>query len=71
MTYTNFPANEVSPLVQKQEDVMRVYIGKKFASVFLKNTVQSAQLKKENVKIVKIYLLNVQQMVINFLLNDD
>lgn len=50
---------------------MRVCVGKKFASVFPKNTAQSAQLKKENVEIVKIYLLNVQQMVINFLLNDD
>lgn len=39
--------------------------------MFLKNTMQSTQLKKKNVKIVKIYLLNIQQIIINFLLNND
>lgn len=71
MTHANFLANAVLPFVQKQENVMHVYIEKKFTSVFLKNTMQFAQLKKENVEIIKIYLLNIQQMIFNFLLNDD
>lgn len=36
-----------------------VYIEKKFASIFFKNIMQFAQLKKENMEIIKIYLLNI------------
>ena len=50
---------------------MCIYIRKKFVSIFSKNTMQSALLKKENIEIIKIYLLNIQQIVINFLLNNN
>ena len=46
MTNANFPANAVSSLVQKQEDVMRVCIRKKFASVFLKKYYTMCSVKK-------------------------
>lgn len=71
MIYSNFPINIILLLIQNQEDIMRMNIEKKFASIFLKNTVQSAWLKKENVEIVKIYLLNIREIVINFLLNNN
>lgn len=39
MRYINFSANAVLLLIKKQEDILLVYVRKKFASIFPKNIV--------------------------------
>lgn len=60
MTYVNFSTNIVLSFVKKQKDKIYMYIEKKFINVFLKNTMQFIQLKKKNIEIIKINLLNIQ-----------
>ena len=69
MTRAKFLDNVVYLTVLKVNTVMLMCIEKKFASISAKNIVHCVQYKKENVKIVRTYRLNILLIVIICLLN--
>lgn len=64
MTHVKDFNNLVLPLVLKIDNVMLVFIGKRFFNVLSKNIMQFMLEKRENVEIVKINHLNILLMII-------
>lgn len=63
MIHTRYQKITVLLIIQKRENMMYVHVKNQFANMSQKNTVQFVQLKKRNVMIVKIYLLNILSIV--------
>ena len=64
MTHVKDLDNAVQPIVLKIDDVMLLFIRRKFVNMSAKDTTQCVLEKRENVGIVKIYHLNTLLMVI-------
>ena len=56
--------NAVKPIVLKIDNVILLFIERKFVNVSAKNTAQCVLEKRENVGIVKTYHLNALVMII-------
>lgn len=64
MTYTKDFNNAVLSTILKIDNVILVFIEKRFVNMLVKNTTQFEFRKRENIEIVKIYHLNILLIVI-------
>ena len=71
MIHAKFLVYAVYLIVQKINNIMHVYTERKFANMRAKNTIQFVKYERENIKIMRIYLLNTLQMIIDLNLHFD
>lgn len=62
--YVKFFDNIIYLIILKTNNVIYIYVEKKFIDILARNIVQFVQPKKENMGIVKNYLLNILIIII-------